>query len=42
MKSFAMRGTTKANWLKEQFGYFVTLCISLIFCAINLKKKKKT
>ena len=28
-----------ANWLKEQFRNFVTLCISLIFCAINLKKK---
>ena len=37
--SLALRGTTKANWLKEQFRNFVTLCISLIFCAINLKKK---
>jgi len=25
--------------LKEQFCNFVTLCISLICCAINLKKK---
>ena len=29
-----------ANWLKEQFRNFVTLCISLIFCAINLFLKK--
>ena len=25
-----------ANWLKEQFRNFVTLCISQIFCAKNL------
>jgi len=37
--SLALRGTTKANWLKEQFRNFVTLYISLIFCAINLLKK---
>ena len=34
--SLALRGTTKANRLKEQFRNFVTLCISLIFCALNL------
>ena len=36
----ALRRTTKANWLKEQFRNFVTLCNSLIFCAINLFLKK--
>ena len=40
--SLALRGTTKANWLKEQFRNFVTLCISLIFCAIILKKKTRS
>ena len=35
----AIRGTTTVNWLKEQFRNFETLCISLIFCAINNLKK---
>ena len=34
-------GSLGAKRLKEQFHNFVTLCISLIFCTINLYQKKK-
>jgi hypothetical protein len=37
--TLALRGTTTANWLREQFcKFFVPMCTVTNFLAINLKK----
>jgi hypothetical protein len=40
--TLALRGTTTANWLREQFcKFFVPMCILTNFLAVNLLKIKK-